>query len=563
MNRSSILLAMTLVATAAGCGGFGGSGGSGSGRSTAPITSGTAGPVISGSSYIPTQVTRDKSYNWSVAYQPNFAAGGAITAATVAPTGTDMFVGISPLGRVDRLDASGSQSEVSFVFDVSAFAVLGSNVYAATANPIAARAGQVYGRDELSGQWMLSLDGTLKECVPAAFNGNLFAFQGENDGRAGTISVLTSSATSWKDIGTLGSFVPTCAQEFNGEVFVGGHFNSSKGGSNAKLLHGNGVTMTEIKVPTVAGFSQVVSVRALGVANNTLFVATETQDAATGQTLGGSLFILDPKGLIAVNNMTNDAPICLASLDGTIYAGTRGGKLQWLDEKAKWNDEAGLPSNLGVTSVINNNGVLYAGVRSAQGAQLVKRAPGSGVVTPPPSGSALTFTSITPANGPLAGGTTVTIQGNNFATVTLVEIGGTPLANLKVVSDTVITGTTPAGTAGAKDVKITSTSKGSVTKAGAFTYGNPAPAALSYATDLLPILNAKCTSCHTSGFKELTPYNVLLSQKSAGGQSYVVPSNSAGSLIVQKTGAGGSMRNYLSTAEAQKIKDWVDQGAKQ
>ena len=43
--------------------------------------------------------------------------------------------------------------------------------------------------------------------------------------------------------------------------------------------------------------------------------------------------------------------------------------------------------------------------------------------------------------------------------------------------------------------------------------------------------------------------------------AFVVAGNSAASKICQKT-LGGSMTGYLSSAQAQTIKQWVDQGAK-
>ena len=69
-----------------------------------------------------------------------------------------------------------------------------------------------------------------------------------------------------------------------------------------------------------------------------------------------------------------------------------------------------------------------------------------------------TITSITPDNGPTAGGTTVTITGTNFTqTVSAgptVKIGGNAATNVVLVSTTTITCNTPAGTLGAKDVEV-------------------------------------------------------------------------------------------------------------
>ena len=60
-----------------------------------------------------------------------------------------------------------------------------------------------------------------------------------------------------------------------------------------------------------------------------------------------------------------------------------------------------------------------------------------------------TATGVTPAAGPLVGGTAVTIAGTNFGTgVTTVTIGGAPITGLTVTSSTTLTGTAPAGAPG-------------------------------------------------------------------------------------------------------------------
>lgn len=80
-----------------------------------------------------------------------------------------------------------------------------------------------------------------------------------------------------------------------------------------------------------------------------------------------------------------------------------------------------------------------------------------------------TFTSITPASGPIAGNTNVTIKGTELLGVTAVTIGGTAVTNLVIVDENTITCTTPAGTAGAKNVVITDDG-GPVTATNAYTY---------------------------------------------------------------------------------------------
>ena len=81
--------------------------------------------------------------------------------------------------------------------------------------------------------------------------------------------------------------------------------------------------------------------------------------------------------------------------------------------------------------------------------------------------------SISPVNGPTAGGTSVTITGTGFAAGATVAIGGNPCTSVTVVSSTSITCTTPPHAAGAVDVVV---SVGTLQSSlpGSYTYIAPA-----------------------------------------------------------------------------------------
>jgi hypothetical protein len=66
-----------------------------------------------------------------------------------------------------------------------------------------------------------------------------------------------------------------------------------------------------------------------------------------------------------------------------------------------------------------------------------------------------TVTKVKPANGPVGGGTTVTITGTNFEDVTAVSFGGTAAASFKVESATTLKAVVPASAAGKVDVRVT------------------------------------------------------------------------------------------------------------
>jgi hypothetical protein len=83
---------------------------------------------------------------------------------------------------------------------------------------------------------------------------------------------------------------------------------------------------------------------------------------------------------------------------------------------------------------------------------------------------------IRPSAGSAAGGTSISIHGNNFVDGVSVTIGGQALVELSVVDRNTIQGKTPPGTIGTSDVVVT-TSHGSKTLSAAYSYvsGFPIP----------------------------------------------------------------------------------------
>ncbi|MBS2964979.1 IPT/TIG domain-containing protein [Actinocrinis puniceicyclus] len=91
---------------------------------------------------------------------------------------------------------------------------------------------------------------------------------------------------------------------------------------------------------------------------------------------------------------------------------------------------------------------------------------------PPPTVSA-----ISPAHGPEAGGTSVTITGTGLSGATSVMFGSKPATSFAVNSDTSITATAPAQADGTIDITVTTPAAGTSTPASTdhYTYDEPAP----------------------------------------------------------------------------------------
>jgi len=112
-----------------------------------------------------------------------------------------------------------------------------------------------------------------------------------------------------------------------------------------------------------------------------------------------------------------------------------------------------------------------------------------------------TVTGISPATGPAAGGTSVTITGTGFATGASVSIGGTAATNIVVVGSTSITAKTAAHAAGTVDVVVTNTDAQFGTLSGGYLYiPNPAPTVTGISPNTGPAVGGTSVTITGTGF---------------------------------------------------------------
>ncbi|HXI29826.1 MAG TPA: fibronectin type III domain-containing protein, partial [Vicinamibacterales bacterium] len=88
------------------------------------------------------------------------------------------------------------------------------------------------------------------------------------------------------------------------------------------------------------------------------------------------------------------------------------------------------------------------------------------------SGNPPTLANVAPATGSAAGGTEITVTGDDFLLGATVSVGGTPATSARVVSPTTITAVTAAHAPGAVDVVVTNPDTKTGTLTNGFTFGD-------------------------------------------------------------------------------------------
>ncbi len=91
----------------------------------------------------------------------------------------------------------------------------------------------------------------------------------------------------------------------------------------------------------------------------------------------------------------------------------------------------------------------------------------------------------------------------------------------------------------------------------------PTPTEVSFAADMQPFFDAKCTVCHKGAG---IPLNLLsgvsYDEITNGSKTYIDAANPSNSLFYTKIIDGGSMAGYANATERSLTLSWIEQGAK-
>jgi len=159
--------------------------------------------------------------------------------------------------------------------------------------------------------------------------------------------------------------------------------------------------------------------------------------------------------------------------------------------------------------------------------------------------SGVVITSVAPDNGSTEGGTIITITGSGFTGATSVTIGGQACTNLIVISDSILTCTSPPGVPGNATIEIT-TPAGATTAPTEYVY-TPAPVVSAVAPDTGPLTGGTAITLTGSDFTGATAVTIggnactNLVVVSATTITCTTPaSSSAGSASILVTTPGGT-----------------------
>lgn len=332
-------------------------------------------------------------HTYSPYYQANTSAEGFVS--LLASQGETVLVAHSPR-RLDAIDALGQATELgTFPADVTSFVRQGLTAFVATGG--GDDGGQVYLQAAPGAPWQLSLETGEDSVRIVQLGGAIYAL--DEDGKVQRFR--NGLWSEWTEL-ELERDDATALVGFRGRLWVGTQSKRrDREGGRASLLSGLrdefGSPRGRLK-SDAKGDGEDHRVTALLEVGGQLFVSVGAFDGE--EVRRGSLSVLDQSDperdeLVELVSFRDDAPLSLAHHEGTIFVGTRRGRLYHLtpasppakEEKSKKGkgkpkperlevllQEERLPANQGVHSLLSiPRGPLLIGVKGLVGAEVIRR----------------------------------------------------------------------------------------------------------------------------------------------------------------------------------------------
>jgi hypothetical protein len=393
-----------------------------------------------------------------------FCAGGSVTLTSSAASGNQWFLNGNPIGGATATTyaATASGNYTVTTTDGNSCTSAASAATTVTVNPIPATPTITPGgpttfcaggsvtltSSSASGnQWLLNgnpIGGATAQTYAATASGNY------------TVTVTTSGCTSAPSSATTVTVnpipaTPTITPGGPTTFCAGGSvtLTSSSASGNQWYLNGNPIGgATAQTFAANASGSYTVKVTTSG--------CTSADSAATVVTVNPNpnATITAPAS-VTTNSTGNVASTANAGVGATYAWSVTGGTLTSGNNTPSITFTAGATPG---TLTINLTVTTGAGCSDTKSANVNRVLP------------VVTVTSVQPNFGTVTGGTSVTINGTNFAAGATVTFGGTAATNVVVVSGIKITAKTPAHAAGAVNVTVTNTDTSTGTLTNGYTY---------------------------------------------------------------------------------------------
>ncbi len=395
-----------------------------------------------------------------------FCTGGSVTLTSSAATGNQWLLNGNPIGGATNTTyvATASGNYTVTTTDGNSCTSTASAATTVTVNPIPATPTATPGgpttfctggsvlltSSSASGnQWFLNgnpIGGQTNQTYSATASGSYTVTT--TDGNACTSAASAAVVVTVNPIPATPTITPGGPTTFctGGSVTL----TSSSASGNQWFLNGNPIGgATSQSYPAAASGSYTVTVTTSGCTSSPSAATVVTNNPNPNATITAPASVVkNSTGNVAsVANAGAGATYAWSITNGTITAGTGTNSITFT---------AGSPGTLTLNVTVTTS----AGCSDTKSANV-------NVVLP-----TVTVTSVSPAFGTGTGGTSVTINGTNFASGASVTFGGVAATSVVVVSGIKITAKTPAHPTGAVNVTVTNPDTSTGTLVGGYQY-NP------------------------------------------------------------------------------------------